>query len=118
MAEDTGGHHRQSHSDAGWALSNAGREAAETYLREHTRLARLQADEIVREDRIRHWQLRFTHASTIMKLAFELSLALIFLVIAAIVTGAVWSAHEASGLVIEAFQVPPDLAGRGLSGQV
>jgi tetratricopeptide (TPR) repeat protein len=112
--------HTQSHppSDAGWALSAAGRETAEAYLKEQTRLARLQADDIVREDRIRHWSLRFTHASTIMKLAFELSLALIFLVIAAIVAGAVWSAHEANGLVIEAFQVPPDLAARGLSGQV
>ena len=105
-------------SDAGWALSAAGRETAEAYLKEQTRLARLQADEIVREDRIRHWQLRFTHASTIMKLAFELSLALIFIVVASIVAGAVWSAHESNGLVIEAFQVPPDLAARGLSGQV
>ena len=50
--------HTQSHSsssDAGWALSAAGREAAEAYLKEHTRLARLQADDIVREDKIRHW---------------------------------------------------------------
>jgi tetratricopeptide (TPR) repeat protein len=120
MADDSHAAHpaTPSSSDAAWALSSAGREAAEAYLKEHTRLARLQADDIVREDKIRHWQLRFAHASTIMKLAFELSLALIFLVAAGIVAGAVWSAHDANGLVIEAFQVPPDLAARGLSGQV
>ncbi len=119
MTEETQSHpHPTSPPDAGWALSVAGRDTAEAYLKEHTRLARLQADELIREDRIRHWSLRFSHASTVMKVAFELSLALIFLIVAAVVVGTIWSAHEASGLVIEAFQVPPDLAGRGLSGQV
>jgi tetratricopeptide (TPR) repeat protein len=104
-------------SDAGWALSAAGRETAEAYLKEQTRLAHLQADELVREDAIRHWSLRFSHASAILKLAFELALALIFLIVAGVIVGAVWSAHEANGLVIEAFQVPAPLADRGLSGQ-
>jgi len=29
-----------------------------------------------------------------------------------------WKAHESNGVVIEAFSVPPDLAQRGLTGQV
>ena len=58
---------------ADWALSRVGPVTAENYLKEQTRLARLQADGILREDRIRHRLLHFTHASTIMKLAFELS---------------------------------------------
>src|SRR5438105_1715030 len=103
---------------ADWALSRVGPVTAENYLKEQTRLARLQADGILREDRIRHRLLHFTHASTIMKLAFELSLALIFLVVAGIVIGAVWSAASDRGLVVESFSVPPDLAARGLTGEV
>ena len=103
---------------ADWALSRVGQETAENYVKEQTRLARLQADDIVREDKIRHWLLRFTHVSTIMKLAFELSLALIFLVVAGIVIGALWSAASDRGLVVESFSVPPDLAARGLTGEV
>jgi tetratricopeptide (TPR) repeat protein len=107
----------------GIVLNEATRDAslaedARSLLREQTRLARLQADDIVREDRLRHWSLRFTHASTIMKLAFELSLALIFLVAAGIAIGAVWSAAGDRGLVVESFSVPPDLAARGLTGEV
>src|SRR6201999_612089 len=93
------GHAHAPPPDAGWALSAAGREVAETYLREQTRLARLQADDIVREDAIRHWSLRFSHATTVLKLAFELALALIFLIVAGIVIQTVWSARNASGLV-------------------
>src|SRR5581483_4832414 len=30
----------------------------------------------------------------------------------------VWQAHQDHGLVVEAFSVPPDLAARGLTGEV
>ena len=103
---------------AAWALSAAGREVAEAYLKEQTRLARLQAEELVREDAIRHRMLRFVHFSTVMKVAFEISFALAILAGLSVVAAATWSAHEAKGLVIEAFQVPASLAERGLTGQV
>ncbi|HEX3432097.1 MAG TPA: hypothetical protein VHT03_14545 [Rhizomicrobium sp.] len=118
MAEEQASKGASTAPGADWALSQAAQETAEAYLKEQTRLARLQADEIAREDRLRHWLLRFSHASTIMKLAFELSLALIFLVVAGILVGAVWSAVQDRGLVVESFSVPPDLAARGLTGEV
>ena len=34
------------------------------------------------------------------------------------IAAATWSAYEANGVVIEAFSVPPDLAAKGLTGQV
>jgi tetratricopeptide (TPR) repeat protein len=118
MAEEQASKGAAAAPGADWALSRAAQETAEAYLKEQTRLARLQADDIVREDRLRHWQLRFSHLSTILKLAFELALAFIFVVAAAIVVGAMWSAMRDRGLVVESFSVPPDLAARGLTGEV
>ncbi|HEY7979666.1 MAG TPA: hypothetical protein VID67_15855 [Rhizomicrobium sp.] len=116
MAEEKDGPARAA-SDAGWALSAAGRETAEAYLKEQTRLARLQADDLVREDKIRHWSLRFTHASTVMKFAFEMSVAAIMLAFATLIGTAIWKAAHDNSLVIEAFSVPADLSARGITGQ-
>jgi tetratricopeptide (TPR) repeat protein len=85
--------------------------------KEQAELARLQADELRREDRLRHWSLRVHHISDVLKLSFELALAAIFTAVVLIIAGAVWSAAHEDGLVIEAFSVPPDLAAQGLTGQ-
>ena len=53
-----------------------------------------------------------------LKLAFEFSVALVLLGVVALLANAVWQAVHDDGLVIEAFAVPPDLAARGLTGQV
>jgi tetratricopeptide (TPR) repeat protein len=81
-------------------------------------LADLQIEDIKRDDKLRRWALRYANASAVMKVAFELAIAFVFLVIAVVVAGAIWSAHEARGLVIESFQVPSSMAERGLTGQV
>jgi tetratricopeptide (TPR) repeat protein len=109
-----------------WSALGAGdRAKVNAFLDEQTRLAReqadvarLQAESFRREDRLRLWSLRVHHVSGVMKLAFELALAFIFVTVAVGVGGLIWSAAEDSGLVIEAFSVPPDLAGRGLNGEV
>jgi tetratricopeptide (TPR) repeat protein len=106
------------------ALGAASRDKADRFLDEQTRVAqaqveliRLQADDLRREDKLRHWSLRVHHISDVMKLAFELALAAIFTAVVLIIAGAVWSAAHEDGLVIEAFSVPPDLANSGLTGQ-
>ena len=71
-----------------------------------------------REDSLRLWSLRVHHVSGVMKLAFELALAFILVAVAAGIGGMIWAAIHDRGLVIEAFSVPPDLAGRGLTGEV
>ncbi|SRR5665213_509319 len=91
---------------------------AAAYLEEQTRLARLQADDLLREDKLRHWSLRVHHISDVMKLAFELALAAIFTTVVAVIAVAFWSAAHDDGLVIEAFKVPPDMAQKGLTGDV
>ncbi|HEY3778050.1 MAG TPA: hypothetical protein VGL35_08320 [Rhizomicrobium sp.] len=101
-----------------WALSAAGRETAENYLKEQTRLARLQADELLREDRLRRWSHRVHHVSDVMKVTFEVSAALIALIVIVIVGATIWSAAHDNGAVIESFKVPPDMVQKGLSGDV
>jgi hypothetical protein len=81
-------------------------------------LIELQADELKSELSLRHWSLRVRHVSDVMKLAFEIALAFIVLAVATLIANAIWDAAHDRGLVIEAFQVPPDLAGRGLTGEV
>ncbi|HEY3778048.1 MAG TPA: hypothetical protein VGL35_08310 [Rhizomicrobium sp.] len=85
---------------------------------EQKALVRLQAHELRHELGLRHWSLRVHHISDVMKLAFEFSVAVILLAVVAFVGSAIWSAAHDHGLVIEAFSVPPDLAARGLSGEV
>jgi tetratricopeptide (TPR) repeat protein len=109
----------QGSGPAAWtALGSASRDVADAFLHEQTLLARMQIEDLTREDALRHWSLRVRHVSDVLKLALELSVALIVLVIAAGIGAELWNAAHADGLVIEAFSVPPDLAQRGLTGEV
>ena len=100
------------------ALSGASRHKADQFLDEQIRLARLQAADMEREDSVRHWSLRVRHISDVLKMSFELAIAVIALAIVTFIASAIWSAAEDHGLVVEAFQVPPELSQRGLTGQV
>jgi tetratricopeptide (TPR) repeat protein len=107
------------------ALAGADRDKANAFLEKQAHLAdeqialtRLQAKELAHELKLRHWSLQLRHASAILKFALEVSAALIALALAGIIGAAVWNAAHADGLVIESFAVPPDLAERGLTGQV
>jgi tetratricopeptide (TPR) repeat protein len=91
---------------------------AETFLEEQTRLVRLQAADLEREDKVRHWSLRIHHISDLLKLAFELGAALIALVVALGLVAMIWNAREATGLIIQPIKAPPDFAARGLDGTV
>jgi len=110
---------------AALALGSASRDKADAFLDEQMRLARkqtalveVQTEELREEKRLHHWSLRVRHISDVMKLAFELSLALICLGLVFAIGAAVWSASREDGLVIDAFTVSPDLAQRGVSGDV
>src|ERR1700733_1165569 len=107
------------------ALAGMSREKADALgdeqiklIAEQTALARLQVEDLRREDGLRHWSLRVRHISDVMKLAFEISLAFIVVVLAGLIATAIWTASHNDGVVIEAFNVPPDLAAKGLTGEV
>jgi tetratricopeptide (TPR) repeat protein len=113
-----------SHAAAFAVLSHASRDRADAFLEEQTRLAReqaevarLQADDLRREDRLRHWSLIVRHVSDVVKVTFEVALAIVVVAIVSGLVALVWTAAHDDSLVIEAFSVPPDLAARGLTGQ-
>jgi tetratricopeptide (TPR) repeat protein len=83
-----------------------------------SRLVDLQIEDLMREDKLRHWSLRIRHISDVLKLGFELAAGALVTILVVFVLGAVWNAAHDDGLVIEAFNVPADMAANGLSGQV
>ncbi|HEX3673824.1 MAG TPA: hypothetical protein VHU87_06085, partial [Rhizomicrobium sp.] len=91
---------------------------AAAFLEKQGRLIELQIEDLRREDAIRHWSLRVRHIGDVLKVAFEIAAAFIVIVLAVGIGAALWSATQADGLVVQAFSVPPDLAGRGLTGEV
>jgi tetratricopeptide (TPR) repeat protein len=102
----------------GAALNEPENPDARDYLRAQTRLADLQSQDLLREDRLRHWSLRVRHISDVLKLGFELAIAFIVAAIAVGLGVVIWQAAHADGLVIESFNVPQGLAQKGLTGQV
>jgi len=100
-------------------------EDARAYLREQSALAadqrklvQLQAKELSHELGLRHWSLWVRHASGLLKLGLELSAGMLLLALVAGISLMVWNAAHSEGLIVESFNVPPDLAARGLTGQV
>ncbi len=63
-------------------------------------------------------RLRWGRFSDRIKAALQVLTMLVGLLIAVGVATMAWQAHEAHGLAIDAFSVPPDLARDGLTGQV
>jgi hypothetical protein len=114
------------------ALGGASREEADAFLREQravlhnqkslideqTKLTQLQAKELSHELGLRHWSLWVRHSSGVLKLMLELAVGLLLLALVAGISLMVWNAAHADGLIIESFSVPPELAARGLNGQV
>jgi len=100
------------------AMAAASREKADAFLDEQTHLVRLQAKELEHELKLRHWSLRVRHVSDVMKVTFEIAVALIGVILVSGIGYALWSAAHDTGAVIEAFGVPPDMAARGLTGEV
>jgi tetratricopeptide (TPR) repeat protein len=91
---------------------------ADTFLDEQTRLTRLQITQIEEENTTRRRLLRIEHASALFKLALEIAAAAVAAVIVIGLGVAMWNAAHDNGLVVQPFSVPPDLAGRGLTGEV
>src|SRR5690348_11584831 len=100
------------------ALAGASRDEADAYLRKQREFLDLQIEDLKRQDRLRHWSLRVRHISDVFKLSFEFGAALVFLALATFIAIAIWTAAHDRALVIEAFNVPSDMAANGLTGQV
>ena len=99
------------------ALSGGSAEARD-YLRRQSRLADLQIDTLQKQDEYETSHLRWRRFNDQMKGAMQIMLVMIGALFVFGIGAAVWSAAHDDGVVIEVFNVPPDIQQRGLTGSV
>jgi tetratricopeptide (TPR) repeat protein len=90
----------------------------DAFLDEQTELARLQKEHLHEQRELILSRLRWGRFSDRMKAALQVLTAIVGLAVVGVIAAMAWQAHEDRGVVIEAFSVPPDLAQRGMTGQV
>jgi tetratricopeptide (TPR) repeat protein len=98
----------------GLAMGSASRNKADRFLEEQTALAMDQRHHL-------HEQFKHLHLSVWEKrlgVLLRFATAFVGIAVAASITFLVWDAWHSNNLLIEPFTVPPDLAARGLTGQV
>jgi len=100
------------------AALSGGSEEARDYLRRQSRLADLQIDTLQKQDEFETSHLRWRRFNDQMKGAMQIMLVAIGALFVLGIGTAVWSAAHDDGVVIEAFNVPPDMQQRGLTGSV
>jgi tetratricopeptide (TPR) repeat protein len=99
-------------------LAGASREKADAFLDDQRRMLHLQMEEMGGEYHYKLSHMRLRRFSGWVKAAFEASLGLLALALVVGLGFMVRSAAHADGFVIQSFSVPPDLAARGLNGEV
>ena len=105
------------------ALSGASREEADAFLKrqaqfidEQAEMLRLQKAMLEEERTLNISHLHFRRLGDLTKLAFEIAVGLVILLIVCGLGTMVWSATQDRDLVVEAFSVPQDVAQSGLIG--
>ena len=119
MAEETPGERPGTAADA-VALGAHGTldPRAAAYLEKQGRLADLQSQSLIDQNAFELSHLRWRRFGDQMSGALQMMLALIGLLIVIGLGTAIWYAANDNGLVVEAFSVPPELAAKGLTGEV
>jgi tetratricopeptide (TPR) repeat protein len=100
------------------ALGAASRAQADVFLKRQGRVAELLARKLEHEEAFEHSHLHWRRFSDRMKGALQIMGVLAGLGVVAAIGVMVWNAAHAGGTVVESFAVPPDLAARGLTGEV
>jgi hypothetical protein len=118
MAEDSESKYGAPGAAAQGALGAASRAKADAYLNEQMNLAKLQSQNLTEQNAYEISHLRWRRFNDQMAGALQIMLVAVGALIVFAIGAAMWSAYEDNGLVIEAFSVPPDLAAKGLTGEV
>jgi tetratricopeptide (TPR) repeat protein len=105
------------------ALGRRGNDAKtdpefEAFLRRQSRLVDLQTEHLHEQRELILSRLHWGRYSDRMKALLQTLTVLLGLAIVIAVAAMAWEAHKDHGVSIAAFSVPPDLAQRGLTGQV
>lgn len=100
------------------ALDAAAAGEAREYLRRQNEIAALQIENLRKQDEYETSHLRWRRFNDQMRGALQMMLVAIGLVVVFGIGAAIWNAANDNGLVVDAFEVPPDLAAKGLTGDV
>jgi tetratricopeptide (TPR) repeat protein len=100
------------------ALASASRMRADAYLDEQTRLARLQCQKLIEQNAFELSYLKWRRFGDRVRGVLYTIGVIVALAILAALGAFVWNAADSRALVVEAFSVPPDLAAKGLTGEV
>ena len=90
----------------------------DAFLRKQSRLVDIQTEHLHEQRELMLSRLRWGRFSDRMKAILQVLTILVGLAVAGSVAVMAWQAHEDHGVAIQAFSVPPELAQRGLTGQV
>ena len=93
-------------------------EKTEALLEKQGRLVDLQIHDLQAQHHLVLSHLHWGRFSDWMKALLQMLTAIVGGAIVLLVAVLAWQAHEAHGLAIDAFSVPPDLARTGLTGEV
>jgi tetratricopeptide (TPR) repeat protein len=121
MAEDDDiapSHAGASGAADGIALGAGATEEARVYLREQTRLAKLQSDSLIEQNAFELSHLRWRRLNDQLTGAFRIILVVLALAVLGGLTALLWNAREADGLIVDSFSAPADFAARGIGGDV
>jgi tetratricopeptide (TPR) repeat protein len=91
---------------------------ATAFLRDQRRLINLQTEHLHEQRELQTSRLRLGRWKDRVSLTLQSMTVVIGLAAVGAVGAMAWQAHQDRGVAIEAFSVPPDLAQRGLTGQV
>jgi tetratricopeptide (TPR) repeat protein len=100
------------------ALDAATAAEAREYLRRQNDIAALQIENLRKQDEYETSHLRWRRFNDQMRGALQMMLVAVGLVVVFGIGAALWNAANDNGLVVDAFEVPPDLAAKGLTGDV
>jgi tetratricopeptide (TPR) repeat protein len=90
----------------------------DAFLRKQGRLTDLQTEHLHEQRLLVLSRLRWGRFSDRMRAMLQVMTAVVGVAVVMVVAAMAWQAHLDRGVVIEAFSVPPELAQRGLTGQV
>ena len=100
------------------ALGAGATEEARVYLREQTRLAKLQSDSLIEQNAFELSHLRWRRFNDQMKGALQIMAVALGALIVAGIGVAIWNASQADGLIVDSFSVPQAFAATGTTGDI
>jgi len=100
------------------AQSETGAADTRAYLREQTRLARLQSENLIEQNAFEISHLKWRRVGDRIRGVGHFILVLLGLLVIVAFGAAIWTALNDHRLVVESFSVPPALAEQGQTGNV